>query len=415
MGHPTPSPSPFPTATLATLLALYLAQGLPSGLFAHALPVFWREAGVELVWIGALKLLALPWVLKAFWAPLVERQVARTSPLGWIITLQLTAAVLLAGLGVFGLTPAPGALIPVVVLIAAINLLMATQDIVTDGLAVRLVPPHWRGLANTVQVAGYKIGMLAGGAALLLLADHLPPPGLLWFPVVLLVVLLALVGRSRALHRADARTSGRERPPLRLSDGFLGLVRAPGMGFWLVIVASYKIADALGSGMIRPMLTDGGWTTQAIGTFTVITTVAGLVGAGLGGWLFTRLGARRSLIWAGMAQALTILAWALVPMLNTATMPVYAVGIAEQLADGASTVVLFALMMGVCRRAWAGADFTLQASIQVVAGGVFGLLGGAVAQATGYATLFVSAGVSGLVVVTVYALKTRASARISVP
>ena len=55
------------------LASLYCAQGLPSGLVAHALPALLRQQGVDLALIGLLKLLALPWLLKALWAPWVDR------------------------------------------------------------------------------------------------------------------------------------------------------------------------------------------------------------------------------------------------------------------------------------------------------------------------------------------------------
>lgn len=50
--------------TIVLLSALYCAQGLPSGLIAHALPVMLRQHGVDLAVIGLLKLIALPWMLR---------------------------------------------------------------------------------------------------------------------------------------------------------------------------------------------------------------------------------------------------------------------------------------------------------------------------------------------------------------
>ena len=47
------------------------------------------------------------------------------------------------------------------------NVIAATQDIVTDGLAVRMLDAHERGLANGVQVGAYRIGMILGGGVLL--------------------------------------------------------------------------------------------------------------------------------------------------------------------------------------------------------------------------------------------------------
>src|SRR5690554_5771275 len=85
------------THLVVLLGSLYCAQGLPSGLLAHALPTLMRQYGVDLAMIGLLKLLALPWVLKVLWAPWVDRW----SPLplghrrGWIGTMQLLVAALL--------------------------------------------------------------------------------------------------------------------------------------------------------------------------------------------------------------------------------------------------------------------------------------------------------------------------------
>lgn len=43
------------------------------------------------------------------------------------------------------------------------NLMAATQDIVTDGLAVRMLDGKDRGLANAIQVGAYRLGMILGG------------------------------------------------------------------------------------------------------------------------------------------------------------------------------------------------------------------------------------------------------------
>lgn len=72
------------------LASLYCAQGLPSGLVAHALPALLRQQGVDLALIGLLKLLALPWLLKALWAPWVDRwrHPRLGHARGWILPLQ---------------------------------------------------------------------------------------------------------------------------------------------------------------------------------------------------------------------------------------------------------------------------------------------------------------------------------------
>jgi uncharacterized membrane protein YjgN (DUF898 family) len=71
------------------------------------------------------------------------------------------------------------------------------------------------------------------------------------------------------------------------------------------------------------------------------------------------------------------------------------VSLFEQAADGMSTVALFAVMMRMCRPEHEGADFTLQASAQVLLAGVVGACSGVLAKMVGYQGLFVAAGALG--------------------
>ncbi|MEO7386658.1 MAG: MFS transporter, partial [Gammaproteobacteria bacterium] len=157
----TDAPAVSRTRTATLLLALYLAQGLPYGFFTLALPVLLRDAGLSLKAISALGLLALPWAFKFLWAPFVDQRGSRR---GWLLGLQgasLAGALFLAGLDV-------NANYPLLFAAAfAFNVIAATQDVVTDGLAVRLLDIRERGLGNGLQVGAYRLGMVLGGGLLL--------------------------------------------------------------------------------------------------------------------------------------------------------------------------------------------------------------------------------------------------------
>ena len=75
--------------------AMYFVQGLPFGFQAKALPLLLREQGASLTLIGMVGVLALPWMAKIFWAPLVERHelfgLGRRR--GWIVVGQIGIAV----------------------------------------------------------------------------------------------------------------------------------------------------------------------------------------------------------------------------------------------------------------------------------------------------------------------------------
>ncbi|MBB2493777.1 MFS transporter [Aquipseudomonas ullengensis] len=383
--------------TLILLASLYCAQGLPSGLVAHSLPVLLRQHGVDLGLIGLLKLLALPWLLKVLWAPWIDRMGSRRlgHHRGWILPLQTVVIVCLAGLALLAPQLLFGSGIWLLLgLLLLINLAASSQDVATDGLAVRLLPARWRGLGNSLQVGGYKVGMLASGSGLLLLIG---PLGWNLSAALLALGLLLLTlpiwrFRERELlprHEALAEPPG----PGLLLRHYRGLLAQPGMLAWLLVVLTFKLGDALGSPMIKPMLVDQGWDTAALGQLTLISSLTGIGGALLGGLLYARLGALRSLLGFGALQALGIAGMALLVGAGGKPLLVYALCLFEQVADGMSTVALFAVMMSLCRPEHEGADFTLQASTQLLLAGVVGACSGVLAKLLGYQGLFVSAGV----------------------
>ncbi|MDP9142878.1 MAG: MFS transporter, partial [Pseudomonadota bacterium] len=143
------------------LAALYLAQGIPYGFFTQALPVLLREQGLSLKMISATSLLYLPWALKFLWAPLVDRYGTRRQ---WLLPLQMSAVI---GAALLSLIDAASALWLLVLALFAFNLISATQDIATDGLAVNLLTARERGLGNGIQTGGYRVGMMLGGGLLL--------------------------------------------------------------------------------------------------------------------------------------------------------------------------------------------------------------------------------------------------------
>ncbi len=387
-------------ATLILLASLYCAQGLPSGLMAHSLPVLLRQNGVDLALIGLLKLLALPWMLKVLWAPWIDRL---ASPRlghhrGWILPLQGTVLLCMATLALCS----PEALFGrqqwlLFGLLLLVNLAAATQDIATDGLTVRLLPERWRGLGNSLQVGGYKVGMLLSGSGLLLAVDWLGWNLSLGLTALLLALLSVPVWRFRETRELPRLAAQAERAgPGLLWRHYHGLLAQPGMHAWLLVVLTFKLGDALGSPMIKPLLVDQGWSNAALGQLTLITSLAGIGGALFGGLLYARLGARRSLLLFGVLQAVGIAGMALLAG-SAADLPwVYALSLFEQVADGMSTVALFAVMMSHCRSEHEGADFTLQACVQLLLAGLVGAASGVLAQWLGYRMLFLLAGALGL-------------------
>jgi MFS transporter, PAT family, beta-lactamase induction signal transducer AmpG len=362
-------------AKLGLLGCLYFSQGLPFGFFTQALPVLLRKQGFSLGQIGLSSLLVVPWALKFLWAPAVDRwSVARVGRRkSWIVPLQLGAVVVLALLAPSVVSRSMPVLMTAIVLL---NLLAATQDIATDGLAIDMLAPRERGLGNGLQVAGYRVGMIVGGGALLIFHDRLG-----WSRTFL--AMAALTALATVPIAAAREPAG---PPARAhrSRG-PHFVRRPGAARLLLLLATYKAGDAFATGMLRPFLADAGLTLADIGWLLgTVGFVAGLLGALAGGALVNRIGRRASLTVFGVLQAASVAGYAFLALGKPGLAALYVLSAAEHFAGGMATAALFTCMMDWCGPDTSATDYTVQASTVVVATAGASAASGFSAQALGY-------------------------------
>lgn len=377
-------------AKYGLLAALYFSQGLPFGFFTQAMPVLLREQGYSLVDIGLLSFLALPWALKFVWAPVVDGWYSQA--LGrrrsWLLPLQGLAVLALVALSEVGLE---GGVVWLLIGVFVINLLSATQDIATDGLAIDLLEPHERGFANGLQVAGYRVGMILGGGVLLFTFDRLG-----------LARTFQVMAGSIALASVPVLALRETTPP---ADAAVASVR-PWTFFRhrkalpiLALLCIYKAPDALATSMLRPFLSDAGLDLDEIGWLLgTVGFVSGLLGAVAGGALVTPLGRRRALLLFGVLQGASLAGYAYAALVPSPELLPWVCG-AEHFAGGMATAALFTCMMDWCARENSATDYTIQASAVVIATIGAGALGGFSATELGYATHFLLAiGLSALAV-----------------
>lgn len=367
------------------LTALYFAQGLPFGFFIQALPVVLRERGYSLEAVGLTALLALPWALKFLWAPWVDRYSTRRR---WILAAQAGMTLLLLALAALGRgDPALSLLLAGVF---GTNLLAATQDIATDGLAVRLLPEEDRGIANGIQVAAYRLGMILGGGAILAFFDVLGWSG----AFLLMAVLVALTAGIVFVwgHEQVDPSASSESPSVK------AFLQRPGRMTLLVGLVVFKAGEASATAMLRPMLVDRGLTLADIGWLLgTVGFVAGLLGALVGGWSAGHWPRRRVLTVFAILQMLAAASYAAVVHGADAWVgPVIAI---EHFISGLATAALFTTMMDRCTPSSASTDYTVQASAVVIATGTASALAGFSASSLGYSAHFLaSAGLAALAI-----------------
>lgn len=373
--------------TLSLLTVLYFAQGLPYGFFSQAVPVILREEGYSLTQISVYGLLFAPWGLKFLWAPYVDAYGTRRR---WLVSLQLSSAVVALVLATLDLS---GSLVWLLIGIAVINLLSATQDIATDGLAVSMLEPRQRGLGNGIQVGAYRIGMIAGGGGLLWLFSF---AGWRTLFVVMAVLLFAVTVGVWFLAREPSRPTG-DAPPTpskRVSPGLLltgwsSRLRRPGVIAFILVVGAFKFGNSMASALVGPFMSDIGLTLGQIALVEGALSSAGaLGGAALGGWLAYTYGRRHALLVGGVTQTLSLGLYLVASIGVGGFWLVVTASLAEHILGGAATVAVFTLMMDACQQGYEGSDYTLFACAVVGVQGAAGFAAGIVGDLFGFPAIF---------------------------
>jgi hypothetical protein len=389
------------TPFLATMFScLYFAQGLPAGLLRQAMPALMRSNMVPVEYIGLIKTLEVPWLMKLLWAPLVDSRGTRRR---WILGMQGVVIPLFFTLSWFEFDQLFDAhVVPFFIVLIAIFVCSATQDVATDGLMIRLLPDRLRGLGNSLQEAGHKLGMICGGGLLLICVGlggwELTLKGL---SLVLLLCTLPIYfyREPASMSRREERAPSRRSPRViwhYVRDHFVSFVARPGIGAWILVMLTYKLGGSLGLEMINPMLIDRGFDLIEVGSIGTAATIAGILGSFAGGLVYYGMGARRSMLGFGVLQALGIGGYFLVAEGMPSVGTVYAVAVFHQFTDAMANFALFAMMMSHCRPGVEGSDYTTQACLEVSIGGAASALSGFFVKYYGYEVLFLTSAAVGM-------------------
>lgn len=287
---------------------LYFAQGLPNGLLEDVAPVFFKDLGVandDLT--HALALAALPWMLKAFWSPLVD---AYGTKRRWIWAGQLVCALAFAG---FALTPFFGNPVAAgLACLALVALCSATHDIAADGFYLFGVrtggeQSFFSGIRNTT----FRLAKVFAASVVVVLAGVLIKSGAgaghawSWALALFALVTLALAGwHAFVLPRPeeDRPAGGGHASPWRaFTEGWSTFFKKPGVGRLLFFILFYRLSETLLTALATPFLKDAraagglGLATETLGWLNGAGILALLVGGILGGVLVSRFGLRKML------------------------------------------------------------------------------------------------------------------------
>jgi PAT family beta-lactamase induction signal transducer AmpG len=288
---------------LAAFFLLYLTEGMPSGFTGSALATQMRRQGLEPATIGAfIGALYVPWAIKWAFGPFVD--VLSSDRWGrrrlWILITQMMMVITLLLAMPVSFKNQLG-LFTVIILIH--NIFAATQDVAIDALAVNVLEPGERGLANGLMFGGNYVGIALGGAGVLLLTPLVGFQTTFLFvagAIALVTVLVPLPMREPpgpprdwgAGSRAVAVGKELGRFARDTAAAFVGSRRA----FVAIFLALLPMgAYALSLSLQSNLAVDLGLDDRQVGFLGLASTALSASFCVLGGWLSDRFGRRRTL------------------------------------------------------------------------------------------------------------------------
>lgn len=356
---------------LFALGALYLAQGIPFGFATEYLPVVLREGGATYGEIAAFGWLQLPWQVKIFWAHAADRPAIRKRSRHAILAMQMALTLTVA---CFAIAPLKEAVVTWMVLTFLGALFASTQDVLVDAFAVRVLKPEERGFGNTAQVAGYRMGMLVGGAALLLLVGSLGERFTLLACAA--AVGVASIGAFVGSEEAEPAPESKARPDAKTVWPLVKHIVHRDVIAVAILAVTFKLGLHMAGALLKPMAVDYGWTKKQIGAAVVsVGSASALAGSAMGGFVHRWMHEKRALVVGLVFQALVCAPLILVDRLHAPIgLTTFAIAM-EHFGSGLGTTILFAALMSATRPANAGMHYTILQSLNALAIGVGGTIG----------------------------------------
>ncbi len=369
----------------AVMLPLGFASGLPLALSSETLRMWLKEEGIALASIGIFGLVTLPYTLKFFWAPFMDRFVPPWlgRRRGWIL---LTQACLFVGIAAMGLRGTSAPLVALGILALAVAFTSASQDIAFDAYRADVLKPQERGFGAAMSVSAYRIAMLTSGGLALVLADHLG-----FRTTYLAMACLMVVGVAATFLSSEP--SSQPAPPKTLRSAFEGPLReffSRPLAVWLVIlVVLYKIGDAFAGFFTGIFLRDIGFSLTEIGfVYKAMALGTTLLGAFIGATLMVRVGLFKSLLVFGCLQAVSNLSFmALAWVGKSYTLMIAAVAF-ENITGGMGTAAFVAFLMSLCDHRYTATQYALLSALAAVGRVFVGPPSGFLVEAVGWATFF---------------------------
>lgn len=306
---------PYLKWTMAAMLVLGFASGLPLMMVFSKLSFWLREAGIDRASIGGLYAVSFAYSLKFLWAPAVDRirLPGLTAWLGqrrsWMV---LAISGTTAGLILIGASNPAISILPTVIGALILAFSGATLDISVDAWRIESAPNDEQANMAAVYNLGYRFaimfsgfGMVIAGATSWHFAYMLMAAAML---VIGAIVIFFIREPAHAHRLVEAEKSFAAKVRNAVIEPFWQIVRKHGVWIFPVagIVTLYRISDFTMGVMASPFYVDLGYSRETVGW---IQGIFGpwpiIVGGFLGGFVAIRYSLLPALLAGAVITLLT--------------------------------------------------------------------------------------------------------------
>jgi PAT family beta-lactamase induction signal transducer AmpG len=386
-----------PYSEQAPLAAFFLgvSSGFPYAMIGATLTTRLAQDGIDKKSVTAFSLAFLVYNFKWLWAWVVDGvPLPLSARLGRRVTWLVFAGLLVIAAVLNLALVDPKASLPATAWAAVlVGVAGATFDIVIDAYRIELLTPEQLGPGSGMSQYGWRIGStLAASLALLVAAGWGWAAGYAACATLALPAMLTgLVVGEPERHRDPSRRKGFAEIWASIAGPIADFFRREGALLVLLFILVHKVGDTLSQLTVRLLFADQKYSNVEIAFYDVgFGFWAFLIGIFIGGWLYARLGLKRSVLWSLWGMTLPNLGFAILAAHGRSDWGLAAAMGFENVTSGIAGVTLVAYFSALCDLRFTAAQYSLiSAAASIVGRFVTGKSAGAMIEAMGYVNFYI--------------------------
>ena len=380
----------FDRACLNINAVLGFMSGLPLLLLSSTLQAWFTEKGVDLVTIGALSLLGLPYTAKFCWAPLLD-----TYSLGsecprrfWILLSQFGIFILLFVISNLDPISSPYSIMVCAFFAVACS---ATQDVAIDAYRQIITPKRLQTDVVSIATIFYRLAMVVSGGLALIIADSVGWGAMYKYMVVLMMIGVIYVWSTANL--STPQSISKQSVVLTIYQALSRLAEQKHLGRMIGFILLYKVSDAFLLNFLQPYLLNAlHYSLTSVGYLVKVFGLAATIcGAFCAGVCAKKYQLYHMLFVLGVLQVLVPMLFMLVTVHPHYNLVAAAVCF-ESLVSGASSCMVIVLCMQLCNDTrYAASQLAFLSAMCAMPRVMLGPLAGYVAMHTNWTEFFLIA------------------------